>query len=30
MHLAAAALFHVVRRGFATIPDPRGAEVDLS
>src|SRR5467141_2684765 len=28
-HLSADALFHVVRSGFATIPDPRGADVDI-
>jgi hypothetical protein len=29
-HLSADALFHLVRRGFATIPEPRGADVDIS
>src|SRR5712671_5152025 len=29
-HLSADALFHVVRSGFATIPDPRGEDVDIS
>jgi hypothetical protein len=29
-HLSADALFHVVRSGFATIPDPRGEEVDIT
>ena len=29
-HLSADALFHVVRSGFATIPDPRGEDVDVS
>jgi Transposase DDE domain len=29
-HLSADALFHLVRRGFATLPDPRGKEVDIS
>src|SRR6266436_3410815 len=29
-HLSADALFHVVRSGFATIPDPRGKDVDIS
>ncbi len=29
-HLSAAALFHVVRSGFADIPDPRCADVDIS
>jgi hypothetical protein len=28
-HLSADALFHLVRSGFATIPDPRGADVDI-
>src|SRR5215831_7946128 len=28
-HLSADALFHLVRSGFATIPDPRGEEVDI-
>ena len=29
-HLSADALFHLVRSGFATIPDPRGEDVDIS
>jgi hypothetical protein len=29
-HLSADALFHLVRSGLATIPDPRGEEVDIS
>src|SRR6267378_2479340 len=29
-HLSADALFHVVRSGFATIPDSRGEDVDIS
>src|SRR6266436_9015546 len=29
-HLSADALFHVVRSGFATIPDPRCEDVDIS
>src|SRR5207249_5527720 len=29
-HLSADALFHVVRSGFADIPDPRCADVDMS
>jgi hypothetical protein len=29
-HLSADALFHVVRSGFADIPDPRGVGVDIS
>src|SRR5712692_8494527 len=29
-HLSADALFHLVRSGFATIPDPRGKDVDIS
>src|SRR6266446_3088782 len=29
-HLSADALFHLVRSGFATIPDPRGKDVDMS
>jgi hypothetical protein len=29
-HLSADALFHLVRSGFATIPDPRNEEVDIS
>jgi hypothetical protein len=29
-HLSADALFHMVRSGFATIPDPRGEDVDIS
>jgi hypothetical protein len=29
-HLSADALFHLVRSGFATIPDPRGKAVDIS
>ena len=29
-HLSADALFHLVRSGFATIPDPRGDDVDIS
>src|SRR6267378_1995192 len=29
-HLSADALFHVVRSGFATIPDPRPADADIS
>jgi Transposase DDE domain len=29
-HLSADALFHLVRSGFATIPDPRGGDVDIS
>jgi len=29
-HLSADALFHVVRSGFANIPDPRCADVDIS
>ena len=29
-HLSADALFHVVRSGFADIPDPRCADVDIS
>jgi hypothetical protein len=29
-HLSADALFHVVQSGFATIPDPRGEDVDIS
>jgi hypothetical protein len=29
-HLSADALFHVVRSGFADIPDPRGADVDIA
>jgi hypothetical protein len=29
-HLSADALFHVVRSGFATIPDPRGEHGDIS
>jgi hypothetical protein len=29
-HLSADALFHVVRSGFAAIPDPRCADVDIS
>ena len=29
-HLSADALFHLVRSGFAHIPDPRGEEVDIS
>jgi len=29
-HLSADALFHVVRSGFATIPDPRGEDVDIA
>jgi len=29
-HLSADALFHVVRSGFATIPGPHGADVDIS
>jgi len=29
-HLSADALFHVVRSGFADIPDPRDADVDIS
>src|SRR6266516_5828731 len=29
-HLSADALFHLVRSGFATIPDPRGEYVDIS
>lgn len=29
-HLSADALFPLVRSGFATIPDPRGEEVDIS
>ena len=29
-HLSADALFHVVRSGFATIPDPRCDEADIS
>jgi Transposase DDE domain len=28
-HLSADALFHLVRSGFATIPDPRGEDVDI-
>jgi hypothetical protein len=29
-HLSADALFHLVRSGFDTIPDPRGEDVDIS
>src|SRR6266849_7900071 len=29
-HLSADALFHLVRSGFATIPDPRGEDEDIS
>src|SRR6266851_2294764 len=29
-HLSADSLFHVVRSGFATIPDPRGTDVDIT
>jgi hypothetical protein len=29
-HLSADALFHAVRSGFATIPDPRGTDVDIT
>jgi hypothetical protein len=29
-HLSADALFHLVRSGFATIPDPRSEEVDIT
>src|SRR5260370_14415358 len=29
-HLSADALFHLVRSGFATIPDPRGEDVDIA
>jgi hypothetical protein len=29
-HLSADALFHIVRSGFANIPDPRCADVDIS
>jgi hypothetical protein len=29
-HLSAEALFHLVRHGFANIPDARGEEVDLT
>jgi len=29
-HLSADALFHLVRSGFATMPDPRGEEVNIS
>src|SRR5437870_13111902 len=29
-HLSADALFHLVRSGFATIPDPRCEDVDIS
>ena len=29
-HLSADALFHVVRSGFANLPDPRGEDVDIS
>src|SRR5213592_2964288 len=29
-HLSADALFHLVRSGFAIIPDPRGEDVDIS
>jgi hypothetical protein len=29
-HLSADALFHLVRSGFANIPDPRGEDVDIS
>src|SRR5215471_1835818 len=29
-HLSADALFHLVRSGFATIPEPRGEDVDIS
>src|SRR5881296_3619521 len=29
-HLSADALFHLVRSGFAAIPDPRGEDVDIS
>src|SRR4051794_15202802 len=29
-HLSADALFHMVRSGFATLPDPRGEDVDIS
>ena len=29
-HLSADALFHLVRNGFATVPDPRDADVDIS
>ena len=29
-HLSADALFHVVRSGFADLPDPRGADVDIA
>ena len=29
-HLSADALLHLVRSGFATIPDPRGEDVDIA
>src|SRR4029434_9105859 len=29
-HLSADALFHLVRNGFATVPEPRDADVDIS
>ena len=29
-HLSADALFHLVRSGFATLPDPRCEDVDIS